>query len=159
MEIRKATLDDVDEIMAVFARARAFMESQGNPQWSDGYLTEELVREDIEKTYVCMEGERIACVFYFAVERDPDYGEINGSWVNEEPYAVVHRVASAGIVKGAAKYCLDWAYEQFPNIRIDTFIQNQPMQALLKKCGFLYCGDFERIGIAGWLAYQKPPKT
>ena len=53
---------------------------------------------------------RIACVFYYAAEEDEDYKEINGKWLNEEPYGVVHRVASTGIVRGAASFCLDWAY-------------------------------------------------
>lgn len=63
--------------------------------------------------YLCISEEQIACVFYYAVEEDEDYREINGKWLNEKPYAVVHRVASTGIVKGAASYCLDWVYTQF----------------------------------------------
>jgi RimJ/RimL family protein N-acetyltransferase len=64
-------------------------------------------------------------------------------------------VASTGIVKGAASYCLDWVYTQFPNIRMDTYKDNIPMQKLLEKCGFQYCGSFERLGADKWMAYHK----
>ena len=83
------------------------------------------------------------------------YKEINGKWLNEEPYGVVHRVASTGIVRGAASFCLDWAYAQTQNLRMDTYSDNIPMQKLLEKCGFQYCGSFERLGMDKWMAYQK----
>ena len=41
----------------------------------------------------CMSEGRIACVFYYAAEEDEDYKEINGKWLNEEPYGVVHRLS------------------------------------------------------------------
>ena len=102
-----------------------------------------------------MEGDQLACVFYYAVENEECYSNIEGKWLNESPYAVVHRIASTGIVKGAAAFCLNWAYQQFPNVRIDTYKDNYPMQRLLKKCGFSYCGTFEMQGKNGWMAFQK----
>ena len=63
--------------------------------------------------------------------------------------------AHTGIVRGAASFCLDWAYAQTLNLRIDTYSDNIPMQKLLEKCGFEYCGSFERLGMDKWMAYQK----
>ena len=156
MEIKKASMKDLEQIMHVYKNARKFMCENGNEeQWGDDYPSTELIREDIDKMYLCISEEQIACVFYYAVEEDEDYREINGKWLNEKPYAVVHRVASTGIVKGAASYCLDWVYTQFPNIRMDTYKDNIPMQKLLEKCGFQYCGSFERLGTDKWMAYHK----
>ncbi len=156
MEIRKASMQDLEQIMQIYKNARKFMRENGNEeQWGDDYPSMELIREDIDKMYLCISEKQIACVFYYAVEADEDYREINGKWLNEKPYAVVHRVASTGIVKGAASYCLDWAYTQFPNIRMDTYKDNIPMQKLLEKCGFQYCGSFERMGTDKWMAYHK----
>ena len=113
MEIRKASVQDLDQIMQIYEKAREFMRTNGNAeQWGDEYPSREL-------------------------------------------YAVVHRVASTGIVKGAASYCLDWAYSQIPNIRMDTYADNIPMQRLLEKCGFQYCGSFERVGLDKWMAYHR----
>ena len=69
--------------------------------------------------------------------------------------AISSRVASTGIVRGAASFCLDWAYAQTQNLRMDTYSDNIPMQKLLEKCGFQYCGSFERLGMDKWMAYQK----
>lgn len=156
MEIRKASFQDIDEIMQIYDDAKVFMRKNGNKdQWEDGYPGRELVEEGLDRTYLCVENGKTACVFYYAAEEDEDYRQINGRWLNEEPYAVVHRVASTGIVKGAAAFCLNWAYEQTPNLRMDTYSDNIPMQNLLKKCGFQYCGSFERLGSEKWMAYQR----
>lgn len=156
MEIKKASAQDLDQIMQIYEKAKEFMRANGNAkQWEDGYPSRELIEQDLDHMYLCMTGEQIACVFYYAMGEDEDYRQINGKWLNEEPYAVVHRVASTGIVKGAASYCLDWAYSQVPNIRMDTYTDNIPMQRLLEKCGFQYCGSFERMGSDKWRAYHK----
>ena len=156
MEIKKASAQDLDQIMQIYEKAKEFMRANGNAeQWEDGYPSRELIEQDLDHMYLCMADGQIACVFYYAEEEDEDYREINGKWLNEEPYAVVHRVASTGIVKGAAGYCLKWAYSQMPNIRMDTYRDNIPMQKLLEKCGFQYCGSFERLGMDKWMAYHK----
>ncbi len=156
MEIRKASFQDMEEIMKIYENARKFMQENGNAnQWGEDYPDRELIEQGLDRTYLCMEQGKTACVFYYAVEEDEDYRQINGTWLNENPYAVVHRVASTGIVKGAAAFCLNWAYEQTPNIRMDTYRDNIPMQKLLTKCGFQYCGSFERLGMTDWMAYQK----
>ena len=156
MEIRKASVQDLVQIMQVYDKARIFMRENGNAeQWGEDYPSAELIEKDMDKMYLCTSEGQVACVFYYAEEEDEDYKEINGKWLNEEPYGVVHRVASTGIIKGAAAFCLDWAYAQIPNLRMDTYSDNIPMQKLLEKCGFQYCGSFERLGMDKWMAYQK----
>ena len=140
----------------IYENAKAFMRENGNKdQWGDDYPSRELIEQDLDDMYLCMAENQIACVFYYKKDEDEEYGQINGKWLNDEPYAVVHRVASTGIIKGAASYCLDWAYSQIPNLRMDTYRDNIPMQKLLEKCGFQYCGSFERLGTDKWMAYHK----
>ena len=156
MEIRKASVQDLDQIMQIYENAKTFMRENGNKdQWGDDYPSRELIAQDLDDMYLCMSENQIACVFYYKKGEDEEYGQINGKWLNDEPYAVVHRVASTGIIKGAASYCLDWAYSQIPNLRMDTYRDNIPMQKLLEKCGFQYCGSFERLGTDKWIAYHK----
>ena len=154
MKIVKATKEDISRIMCIYKNAREFMVSQGNEQWPRGYPEKSRIEKELSSMYLCLHENQITCVFYFAVEEDEDYGEINGQWLNNQSYGVVHRIASTGIIKGAAQYCLDWCYQQYPNIRIDTYKDNIPMLKLLDKCGFHCCGTFERIGKT-WFAYQK----
>ena len=57
LQIRKATLDDLDRLMEIFEEARRFMCRTGNPnQWINGYPQRELIQEEIEAShcYVCV---------------------------------------------------------------------------------------------------------
>jgi hypothetical protein len=48
LQIRKATLDDLDRLMEIFEEARRFMCRTGNPnQWINGYPQRELIQEEI----------------------------------------------------------------------------------------------------------------
>ena len=53
--VRKATVNDIDQIAEIYNAARVFMRQTGNPtQWSGGYPQRELTVEDIKegKLYV-----------------------------------------------------------------------------------------------------------
>lgn len=159
MEIKAATEENLEEILGIYAHARNFMALNGNKtQWCSVYPPPELVKQDIaeRKCHICVEDGKILCVFYFAREEDPTYREIReGNWLNDEPYAVVHRIASAEGVRGAAAFCLAWAFGQTGNIRIDTHDDNKPMQGLLKKSGFQYCGRITLADGSPRIAFQK----
>jgi len=152
-------MEDLNQVMEIYARARVFMAEHGNPnQWGKTNPPLEKVVNDIQtgRSYVCVQGEEIAAVFYYAQEADPTYDVIeDGTWPNDRPYGVVHRIASAGTVKGAGAFCLNWAFEQCQNMRIDTHRDNIVMQNLLKKLGFVYCGIIYIADGSERLAYQK----
>ena len=163
MEIRKTRLEELDTVMEVYARARKFMAEHDNPnQWKNNKPSREQIEKDIlaGKHHVCMEGEQIAAVFYFAHEVDPTYVKIyDGSWLNEEDYSVVHRIASAGTVKGAGSFCMNWASAQSQNLKIDTHKDNYVMQNMLKKCGFTHCGTIYLEDGEPRLGFQKVCKN
>ncbi len=149
MEIRKTTLADIPEIMEIYTIARSFMRKTGNPtQWAGGYPKEELIRKDIASgdSYVAVENGRIEVVFFYRKGEDPTYKVIeDGAWLDDEPYAVLHRIASRGDVKGSGSACIQWCLAQWPNLRVDTHEDNHVMQHVLEKNGFVKCG---RIYIA-----------
>lgn len=144
MEIRKAKKEEIEVLMRIFEEARSFMRSYGNTeQWQDGYPPRELILEDIEKgrSYVAEENGEILASFMYDTEGDPAYESIEGgSWPDDEPYAVVHRIASKRGSNGIGAYCLDWAYNASGSLRIDTHKDNIPMRRLLEKLGFQFCG-------------------
>ena len=107
-------------------------------------------------SYVCVEHDKIIATFYYKEGIDDTYVRIyEGQWLNEAPYGVVHRITSDGTIRGAASFCLNWAYEQFPNIKIDTHDDNIPMQHLLAKLGFTCCGHTTLKSGDSRLIYQK----
>ena len=142
-KIRKSVKDDLSKILELYEKARLFMAQHGNAsQWCNSYPAKELIEADIEagKSYVYLENGKLVATFYFAIEDEPTYAKINGSWRNDLPYGVVHRIASDGITKGAGTFCITWALSKINNIRIDTHNDNKPMQNLITKLGFVRCG-------------------
>lgn len=149
MRIRKATIKELDQIMAIYAYAREFMAAHGNPnQWGPtNWPPEDLIRCDISRgrSYVSVinenDVEKIVGVFYYVYgENDTTYDVIeNGKWSSDKTYGVVHRIAVHG-ARGVGSFCLNWAFEQCGYLRIDTHPDNAVMQGLLKKLGFKKCG-------------------
>uniref|UniRef100_UPI0040577098 GNAT family N-acetyltransferase n=1 Tax=Agathobacter sp. TaxID=2021311 RepID=UPI0040577098 len=159
MQIRKAKIEELDSIMKVYAFARKFMEEHKNPtQWGQNKPSREQIESDIlaGKCHLCIKEGQIAAVFYFAKEADVTYAKIyDGNWINDEPYAVVHRIASSGIIKGAGSFCMNWASGQCENLKIDTHKDNYVMQNMLKKCGFVHCGTIYLENGEERLAFHK----
>lgn len=159
MKIRKATPDDLNILLNLFEQARIFMAQHGNPtQWGNSYPPAAILEQDIAEgnSYVCEENGTIHAAFYFQIGKDDSYAKIyEGEWLNDAPYGVVHRITSDGKIKGTASYCLNWAFEQCDNLKIDTHRNNRIMQHLLDKTGFTYCGIIYLEDGTERLAYQK----
>ena len=156
MYIRKTLMSDLNEVLAIYEYARSFMKEQNNPnQWKNSNPTKEQVIDDINKnlSYVCVDKE-IVGVFFFNIDVDPTYLKIDGSWLNDEKYGVIHRIASKTNGKGVGTFCIKWTIAQCDNIRIDTHEDNIPMRNLLAKLGFKYCGIIELFNKEKRLAYQ-----
>ena len=158
MEIRKTVESDLPRLMEIYDKARKFMRANGNmTQWINNYPSEELILADIaaEHSYVCVDEGEVVGTFAFIVGIDPTYLVIEqGNWLDDEPYGVIHRIAS--VKKGVGQFCINWAYEQTHSLRIDTHRDNIPMQRLVTKLGFVYCGIIHIADGSERLAYQKP---
>ena len=159
MEIRPTTTSDLDEVMEIYRKARLFMRAHDNPtQWLGGKPTREQIEYDIEnkQSFVCTHDGKIAGVMCFFVGTDPTYAIIEkGRWLSDDTYAVVHRIASSGEYKGTGTFMMEWAFEQFPNVRIDTHKDNYVMQNMLAKLGYTCCGTIYLDNGDPRLAYQK----
>lgn len=95
MLFRKAGPGDCAERRRSIRLARERMGRQGNPQWQDGYPADEDVRHDIEagNGYVLCLHNRPVVYGAILFDEEPAYGPIEGRWLNDRPYAVVHRLA------------------------------------------------------------------
>ena len=158
MLIRAAHKEDLSAIMAVLAAAKEIMRSSGNAgQWVNGYPSEDVILNDIEKGYgFVVEDTRIVGYFAFIPSPEPTYSYIEGgSWLDDRPYHVVHRIGSYPEVHGVFKAILDWCFAQDPVIRIDTHKDNRIMQHCILQYGFTYCGIIYLQSGDQRLAYQK----
>ncbi len=159
--IRKAIHTDVPDILAVYESARRFMRMTGNmTQWAGHYPSREVVEGDISKEcfYVCEEDGLLLAVFYCAAEEDPTYRTIyDGAWLNDRPYAVIHRIAVADSARGrgVAGFIFDACLAAYGNLKIDTHRDNRPMQRALEKSGFVRCGIIHLSSGEERIAYQR----
>jgi RimJ/RimL family protein N-acetyltransferase len=146
MEVKQAQTEHLDRILDIIDEARKIMRENGNmTQWADGYPSPETILEDIANghAFVCETEHGVAGYFCFMKGDNPDhnYDVIeSGQWLDDEPYGVIHRLASGRQAKGIARAAFDFAFSQIDNVRVDTHHDNLPMQSFLKKNGFTYCG-------------------
>ncbi len=159
LNIRMATMDDLNRLMEIFDHARHFMKETGNAsQWINGYPQRELIANEIASAhcFVCEKNKNIVGTFCFIQGPDPTYQYIEkGKWLNENPYYVIHRIASDGSCKGLFQECLAWCFAHCNNLRIDTHDDNKIMQHLLKKNKFTRCGIIYTNNGTARIAFQK----
>lgn len=145
MQIQEATKANIDSILSIIGQARTIMRENGNTtQWTNGYPSRETILEDIanKHAFVCIADDEVVGYFCLMLGDNPDtnYTTIEGNWLNNNPYGVIHRLASGRTVKGIAQKAFDFAFTKTNNVRVDTLHENIPMQNFLKKNGFTFCG-------------------
>lgn len=164
MKIRKTTTQDINQVMHLIQQAQAYFKSQGIDQWQDGYPNHEKIYEDIQHdiSYVLEDEGEIIATAAISLADDPTYEVIDGAWISDNPYAVIHRICVDNERKGKnialqlLQYTQDLALNKgFRSIRIDTHQDNQSMQRFLLKHGFVYCGIITLESKALRLAYEK----
>lgn len=158
--IRKANLEDLPVILRLRDQAREIMRSYGNVnQWPEGYPLQKKFENDIEQgcSYVMIDNTGlIVGTFAFIPGPDITYKVIyEGQWLNDEPYYVIHRIASTPDSHGILDALLDYCEAIAPNIRIDTHEDNAIMRKGLEKRGYQYCGIIHLLNGDERLAFQK----
>ena len=141
--IRPAVESDTKIIASIYVVAKEFMKKTGNPkQWEEGYPSLDYIERDLRNNnlYVLESQGKVHGVFTMIFGIESTYQEIDGAWINDDPYVTIHRLASDGQVKGIFNSAINFVKQQYTNIRIDTFKDNKIMQHLIEKNGFKYCG-------------------
>ena len=150
MEFRKSNKSDVSQIMNIIKQAQAYFKKQNIDQWQNNYPNEEVINKDIENedSYVMINDNNIVATTVISFDKEKTYDEIyEGKWLTNDDYAVIHRIAvdntykgrglSHKIIKYTEELCLKKGVH---SIKVDTHEDNIPMQSLLKKNDFKYCG-------------------
>ena len=164
--IRPATAADLPALRPVFEAAKGIMRADGNlHQWdAPGFPPDDLLLRDIERDggFVILSGaeggvEESIIVAYFALlpSPEPTYDVIDGAWLTNEPYGVIHRMASYPEVHGIFSAVVNFAAARYPRLRIDTHRDNRIMRHLIEKHGFTYCGIIWLADCTPRLAYER----
>ena len=150
MQFRHATVADHAAICDIMNHAKTAIKSLGIDQWQKGVPNPEMIAEDIERQegYVLEHDGQIAAYACMMFDPDPTYRDIfEGQWHSDSDYLTIHRVmvASDFLRHSCGGRLMDYAAELAKNkgvstLRIDTHRGNLPMQGMIGKNGFIYCG-------------------
>lgn len=163
MELRKADLTALPIIWEIIQQAIEQRKQDGSEQWRQGYPNEQTIEEDIVNGwgYVLVENARVIAYAAIIIGDEPAYEEIQGQWLTDGDYVVIHRVATSNAVKGRGVATqlfrmieeLALAHHVF-SIKVDTNFDNVPMLKILERLGYTYCGEVFFIG-ANRMAFEK----
>ena len=147
---RKASVHDIPQIWTIIQQAIVRRKNDGSQQWQDGYPNEDLIRKDIVDGigYVLTDDDAIVGYAAIIFNVEPAYEKLKGTWLTNEDFAVVHRVAISDdyLGKGLAQkiflFTEDLALDNnIFSIKVDTNFDNIPMLKILEKLGYTYCGE------------------
>ena len=158
MLIRPATATDIPALRPVFEAAKAIMRADGNlEQWSaPGFPPEDLLLRDLARGGgFVIENRGLIAYFALLPSPEPTYDRIDGAWLTDGPYGVIHRIASYPEDHGIFAAIIDFAATRYAHLRIDTHRDNRIMQHLIAKHGFTYCGIIWLEDGTERLAYER----
>ena len=157
MVIRPATPADIPALRPVFEAAKGIMRADGNlTQWAaPGFPDDSLLRDIARGGGFVIENSTIVAYFALLPSPEPTYDVIDGAWLTDEPYGVIHRMASYPEVHGIFSAVIDYAAARYAHLRIDTHRDNRIMQHLIEKHGFTYCGIIWLEDGTERLAYER----
>ncbi len=152
IEYRKATLENLHEIMSLINSAIIDMNNAGIYQWDEIYPDENTIKQDIEMDdlYIGLIDRRIAVIFVVNSYCDEEYH--NGDWLYpDRNYRVIHRLCVHPDFqnKGVGKITMEYienklSNENIKSIRLDSFTKNPYAIKLYKKLGY------KTVGYADW---------
>lgn len=173
---RQATHDDTERIMEIIHQAQARMRAAGSTQWQNGYPALCNIVADIDGGHAVVAYEEgytnpldihnaKECILAYAAvifDQEPAYTDIEGAWLCDGDYVVVHRLAVAeeALQRGVATDLLRHVEaiartRGCQSFRIDTAHENLHMQHLATALRFTFCGEIQyESGMR--LAYEKP---
>lgn len=171
MEMVQAGKQELPEIMELINQAKEFLKQQGVDQWQDGYPETEDLARDLQDGigYVCREGDRILAYAALDFRGEPAYETLQGQWLNQDPYVVIHRMAVDNRAKG--KGLAQQLFQEteamalargVKNVRVDTDEANAIMRHIIEKAGYTFCGHItfansDKIAFQKSLAGEKGP--
>lgn len=155
--LRKADLSEIPFIWDIIKDAIQQRKDEGSSQWQDGYPNELSINNDIKNGYgyVLTEDETILAYAAIIFDKEPAYENIEGKWLTNGDYGVVHRVAVSKLAKGKGiatklfklveEVCLN---NNVHSIKVDTNFDNVPMLKILDRLEYSYCGEVYFRGAA-----------
>lgn len=152
--IRAARSDELETVWALVRRAVAHMNAIGNPQWGEDYPAKSDYAGDLSagELYAAVdEAGRLLGVACINGRESPEYAGV--AWSYRGPVLSVHRLAvdpevqRQGVATALVAHAEALARSQGRKaLHVDTYAQNDRMQALFRKRGYEQRGDISLHG-------------
>lgn len=151
--IRKATLEDIQDIMEIIKQTIVEMNAYNNYQWDENYPQEEDFIRDIqrEELFVIERKRKIAGFVCINKAEPVEYNGLN--WTLDKAAVVLHRMSvytayrRSGIGMELMKFADEVALKSnLKYIKTDTYSINKNMNSLFVKCGYNLVGEIRFLG-------------
>lgn len=163
MEIKRAKIEDIDEIMSTVKLAVSDMHEQGIYQWDHTYPSKEIITKDINEgnLHLYVDENNIKGFVVLDEYQDKKYDELEWKY-NKGKYLVLHRLCvnpkykGKGIATKLIEYADIFARDNnYSAIRLDTFIDNKRARGLYEKEGYKIAGSIQfKLGV--FYCFEKP---
>lgn len=151
--MRKAILQDINDIMNIITLVVREMRSYHNPQWDEFYPQEKDFLADIREGDLYISERDGRLVGFVCVNKIEPVEYVGLDWSSSKDVLVIHRMAvdPAYRRKGVASELMNFAEElalknNIAYLKTDTNSINENMKALFLKCGYNYIGEISFLG-------------
>lgn len=167
MIFRKAELSDLSNIREIINDAKAYLKESEVTQWQGEYPTDELLISDINlgNSYIVEDKGMVIGTSVISFDGESTYDEIDGCWLSEGKFVVIHRLAvrknskNKNVASSLLKFAENLAKQNgVYSIKIDTHKDNNTMKNLMKKNEFVYCGVIKLEDYSERIAFEKTLK-
>lgn len=159
-----ATVKNITWIMQAIDLCRPILAGQQSDQWQGKEPSLKTIQNDVKhKQFYLLEDGNQVIGGAALLSKDEAYDHlISGSWINQDPYIVIHRFFLHPTFHGqklgkVLLTCIEdlvWA-RGIQNIRLDTHERNIPMRGLLKSLKYVEVGRVNLPQAGERLVYHK----
>ncbi|MFY1046360.1 GNAT family N-acetyltransferase [Chryseobacterium sp. GP-SGM7] len=150
IQFKKAESSDINIIWEIIQQSVERRRIDGSQQWQNGYPNLQTIENDVAKGfgYVLTVNHEVAIYVALIFNDEPAYSTIEGEWLTNGEFVVVHRVAVSekfagqGLAKKLFDYIEDFTKSQnVLSVKVDTNYDNLAMLKILESKGYTYCGE------------------
>lgn len=149
MAIEKITIEQLDEVFAIYKDCKTALDRQGIFQWTDKYPVQSIVEADIlaKELYGIVEEDKCKGLICLNEKQSPQYETIEWQYTGGK-VLVIHRLAVApdyqkqGIARQLMDFAENFAKEKgYAAIRLDAYSINTRSVTLYVNRGYNNCGQ------------------
>lgn len=147
MIIKKAKIEELDDIFDIYKNAIDLLNEKNIHQWDEAYPTKNVIEQDILKgqMYIGIENGKIVSVAVINNDFDEQY--INGNWLYDN-FVVIHRVCVNPIYQNQkiGQRTMSLIEDLLKNkgiesIRLDAYSKNPHSLHMYEKIGYKKTGE------------------